>query len=204
MEILLRKDDTLAEPGRGWPYVSEDGSTAILFEETGGGPEETVLRIRPLDRPGDNKDIVFLDGPPCDLGNRSDCPRPMAKAQAKEINKFLLKHRWVELRYYIPWLPKGQGANCEGKTLARHFRAQGYDFTFREPHLHIARERDGALVADRMDVTVPPGLCATPPRSYIESAGIDLERRAMVVTVRSCYLNDCPNPSSYLFFRLPK
>ncbi|MEZ4311228.1 MAG: hypothetical protein R3F14_24570 [Polyangiaceae bacterium] len=203
IEMRLVPPDVLSYPLRGDAYVSEDGAIAFVLQETGGGPEETVLQWRSLDGKGADRDIVFLDGPPCSLPSRSECPRPKAKQQVKEINKLLAGRRWVQLREHYPWPIPSDLHNCGGHSTARHFRVPGYEISYREPHLKVTRAKDGKIIVDDPAKVASPGKCESEARTLLAVVGLDLKRRAMAIVLERCHVDDCLAASSFFFYRLP-
>lgn len=211
LRVILDENNTVFGNVGLDPHLSEDGTIVIALQDRSSFEAKralVVLLVRELDHPERDRELIVVDSPDCRVSpNPPPCDRVGAEASAKKVNVFLAKHKWVELREYLPWMPPSDVDDCHGLPLARHFRAAGYIFQFREPHLRIARE-DGALIADRSDlmITENPTGCSKSIRTFIGNVGIDVRRRAMWVIVARCKPDRyvCRLKDEWLFFRLPK
>lgn len=208
--VLDEKNDVRGNVGRD-PLLAEDGSIVIALEDRSSFEAEhalVVLLVRELDHPERDREMIVVDSPDCGVRpNPPRCDFAGAEASTRKVNAFLAKHKWVAFREYLPWMPPSDMDDCYGLPLARHFRAAGFDFQFREPHLRIARS-DGVVAVDRKDLTVTdhPEGSSKPIRTYVANVGMDVHRRAGFIVVARCrperrmtmYRGD------WLFFRLPK
>lgn len=185
-------------------YVSADGSTGMVRLDNGN--ESDTLVFRSLDGQGRDVDLPLmnvvctLDVPP-----GTDCLLPETAAQVRIANKLLAKHSWVMLREYWSDGPAQGYDNCGTEDLTRHFRFSLFEVLFKAPRLRIVRN-DGVVITDRdYDVHDPStlGKCREGTRPHAGMFAIDLERRAMAVSLHSCYTEGCPTYDRFYFFRLP-
>lgn len=209
LKVVLDEENTVFGNVGPTPYLSEDGTVAIGLEDRSSVEAkraQIVLLIWELDHPERDREMMVVDSPDCRVSpHPPPCDRLGAEVTARNVNAFLAKHRWVEVREFWPWAPRFDGNYCD-RTL--RVRAADHYLEFRSPHLRVIAP-GGALIVDRSDVTPPPapGAPATCPpaqRAFVSTVGIDLARRAMYVLFGACKPPECPGSARYLFFRLPK
>ncbi len=192
-------------------YLAEDGSIIVRLEDRSSSDDKHllfILHVHELDHPERDHDMIVVDGPDCNaIPDPPPCDRAGAAASTRRVNAFLAKHKWVTFELYFPWGFKDELDDCQGISLARHFRAAGFDFQFREPHL-LVTSSDGVVVLDRNDLTaIDPSTARTKTlRTYVGVVGMDVPRRAGWVLLDRCGLDrDTPRyRGKMLFFRLPK
>lgn len=209
LKILPDDIDRIGNDDPPGPYISEDGSTAVVYwEESNLEPrmQKYVALVWPLDAPEKARKLAFLERRQCNVGQDSvPCDHTRAEASVRPINAILAKHRWAEFHEFDTRPTWNQPSYC-GRTL--RVRAAGYTFEFRSTHLRVTAP-DGTLFIDRSDITPDPTAgpldkCAAAEEAVISTIGIDVKRRAMFLDLNACRPKDCPGTLRTLFFRLPK